>query len=82
RMILENARWVIAIEVLNATQALDFHRPLLPGPGVGAACRAVRAVVPPLERDRIMTADLNAARELVVSGSLRRAVEEAVGPLQ
>jgi histidine ammonia-lyase len=82
RMILENARWVIAIEVLNAAQALDFHKPLMPGPGVDAASRALRSVVPPLERDRVMTADLEAARELVVSGRLRAAVEEAVGPLQ
>jgi histidine ammonia-lyase len=81
-MILENARWVIAIEILNATQALDFHAPLEPGPGVGAAAHLVRSVVPPLDADRIMTGDLKAARELVVSGKLRAAVEAAVGALQ
>jgi histidine ammonia-lyase len=81
-MILENTRWVIAIEVLNATQALDFHAPLEPGPGVGAAARLVRTVVPPLDADRIMTGDLTAARELVVSGKLRQAVEAVVGALR
>ncbi len=80
-MILENARWVIAIELLNATQALEFHAPLEPGAGVKAASACLRQVVPPLEKDRIMTADLNAARELIVGLELRKAVEAVIGQL-
>lgn len=80
-MILENARWVIAIEVMNATQALDFHAPVLPGPAVAAAVAEVRAVVPPLEADRVMTGDLAAVRSLLVSGRLREAVETVTGRL-
>lgn len=80
-MILENARWVMAIEVLNAAEALGFHAPLEPGPGVHAAVKAVREVVPPLDADRIMTGDLAAVREMIVDGRLREAVEAAVGPL-
>ena len=80
-MILENSRWVLAIELVNATQALGFHAPLEPGAGVKAARDAVRSVVPPLERDRIMTGDLEAARALIVSGSLRAAVEAVIGSL-
>ncbi|HEY4100643.1 MAG TPA: histidine ammonia-lyase [Gemmatimonadales bacterium] len=80
--ILENARWVTAIEVLSATEALEFHKPLEPGPGVGAAIRLVRSVVPPLEGDRIMTGDLAAVRDLIVSRSLRDAVEAVVGALR
>lgn len=81
-MILENARWVIAVELLNATQALDFHAPLVPGPGVGAAVALIRSVVPPLDADRIMTGDLAAVRLLITSGKLRAAVEKAVGELR
>ena len=81
-MILENARWVIAIEVLSATQALEFHKPLEAGPGVGAAVTLVRSVVPPLDADRIMTGDLAAVRDLIVSRSLRDAVEGVVGELR
>ena len=81
-MILENARWVIAIEVLSATQALEFHKPLEAGPGVGAAVKLVRSVVPPLDADRIMTGDLAAVRDLIVSRSLRDAVEAVVGALR
>ncbi len=80
-MILENARWVLAIEVMNATQALDFHAPLVPGPAVAAAVKEVRAVVPPLNADRVMTGDLAAVRSLLVSGRLREAVEAVTGRL-
>jgi histidine ammonia-lyase len=81
RQILENARWVIAIELVNAAQALEFHKPLESGPGVKAAYEAIRAVVPPLDADRILTPDVEAVRALMLSGELRRAVEAAVGPL-
>jgi len=80
-MILDNATWVIAIELLNAAQALDFHQPLKPGPGVGAARDAVRTVVPPLEGDRVLTPDLEAVRAIMLDGRLLAAVEIAIGPL-
>ena len=80
-MVLANAQWVLAIEMLNATEALDFHAPLRPGPATGAAVRAIRAVVPPLDADRIMTGDLAAVRALITSGEMRAAVEATIGPL-
>jgi len=80
-MILENATWVVAIELLNAAQALDFHQPLQPGPGVGAARDALRRVVPPLESDRMLTPDLEAVRAIMLDGSLLAAVEQGLGPL-
>ena len=80
-MILENATWVIAIELLNAAQALDFHQPLHPGPGVGAARDALRRVVPPLDADRVLTPDLEAVRGIMLDDSLRGAVEQVLGPL-
>lgn len=81
RMILENARWVIAIELVNAAQALEFHKPLEPGPGVKSALMAIREVVPPLEADRILTPDVEAVRHLMLSGRLRQAVESVIGKL-
>ena len=80
-MILANATWVVAIELLCAVQALDFHAPLAPGPATRAARDAVRAVVPPLTEDRILTGDLAAVRTLVRDGTLRRAVEAVTGAL-
>jgi histidine ammonia-lyase len=79
--ILENARSVVAIEVLVATQALGSHAPLTPGPGVAAAVTEVRTLVPPLTIDRLMTGDLAAVRSLVATGRLREAVEAVTGPL-
>src|SRR5690606_4397956 len=80
-MILDNARWVVAIEVINAAQALDFHRPLQPGPGVAAAVGSVREVVPPLDADRLLTGDMAAVRAMIIDRRLRDAVEAATGPL-
>jgi len=80
-MILENSTWVVAIELLNAAQALDFHQPLVPGAGVGAARDAIRRVVPPLEGDRMLTPDLEAVRGIMLDRSLTTAVEQAIGPL-
>ncbi len=81
KMILENARWVIAIEFVNAAQALEFHKPLEPGPGVKSALQAIREVVPPLEADRILAVDVSAAHTLMLSGRLRQAVESVIGKL-
>ncbi|HEX5829422.1 MAG TPA: histidine ammonia-lyase [Gemmatimonadaceae bacterium] len=81
RQVVDHARWVVAIEVLCAAQGLDLHQPLLPGPGVHAALRAVRAHVPPLDEDRLMQPDLHAVHALVRDGTLRRAVEAEVGQL-
>lgn len=79
--ILENARWVIAIEILNAAQALEFHQPLSSSPAIAAARSLIRSLVPPLDADRIMTGDLAAIRQMLVDGRLRDSVEEVSGRL-
>ena len=76
------ARRVVAIELLLAAQALDFRAPLTPGRGSAAARAAVRAQIAPLDRDRYLKADLDAALELCESGAVLSAVEAAVGPLE
>jgi histidine ammonia-lyase len=81
RQALVNAQRVIAIELLCAAQGLDLHRPLAPAPGTGAAHAAIRALVPPLDGDRLMQHDLRAVHALVAGGALRASVEAAVGPL-
>ncbi len=79
--ILENAKTVVSIELLNAAQALDFHKPLEPGPGVKAALSAIRGRVAFADSDRVMIDDLNSLRNLVTSGKLREEVERVVGAL-
>ena len=82
REILANVRSVIAIELMTATQAIDL-RPQGPerlGRGTRVAHRCVRERVVGLERDRELTPDILAVDDLVRSGTLLEAVNEAVGP--
>src|SRR5712692_7463870 len=76
------ARQVLAIELLLAAQALDFRAPLPPGRGSSAARDAVRRRIPPLDRDRYLKADLDAALGLCEAGTVLAAVEAAIGPLE
>jgi histidine ammonia-lyase len=80
--IVRHVRTVLAIELICAAQALDLLRPLRAGRGVEAARRAVRRVVPHLDRDRVPGPDIAAAERLVDSGALRAAVEAAAGSLR
>ena len=81
RQVLERARQVLAIELLVASQALHLRAPLLPGAGSRAALVAVRRRIPPLDADRYLKADLDAALDLCRDGSVLAAVEGAVGRL-
>ena len=76
------ARRVVAIELLLAAQALDFRAPLAPGRGSAAARAAVRARIAPLDRDRYLKADLDAALALCEEGAVLAAVERVIGPLE
>ncbi len=71
RRSLELAEHVVAIELLCAAQALEHHRPLKSGKGVEAAHAAIRGVVPRLEDDRPLTADIEAIVGLIRAGELR-----------
>jgi histidine ammonia-lyase len=75
-------RQVIAIELLLATQALDFRAPLTPGRGSRVAHAAVRGRIPPLDTDRYLKADLDTAVALCEDGSVLAAVESAIGTLE
>ncbi|MBI2217045.1 MAG: histidine ammonia-lyase [Candidatus Rokubacteria bacterium] len=76
------ARQVVAIELLLAAQALDCRRPLTPGRGSAAAHAAVRRAIAPLDGDRYLKADLDAALALVTGGTVLAVVEAAVGTLE
>ncbi len=68
--IIEHARRVVAIELLCAAQGLEFQRPLRAGAGVEQVYERIRAVVPPLQHDRILSDDIAALAELIRSGRL------------
>jgi histidine ammonia-lyase len=79
--ILENARYVLAIEMLSAAQGIDFLRPLTPGVGTAAVHKAIRAVVPHLDEDRILAPDIQRIYGAIKDGSILRAAEAAAGQL-
>jgi histidine ammonia-lyase len=79
--IAENVASVLAIEALAAAQGLDLLRPLRPGRGVAAAHAAFRKSVRHLDRDRVLSVDIESARALLDGETLRRAAERAVGDL-
>ena len=55
-----------------AAQALELLQPLRPGRGVAMAYGQVRERIAPLEEDRPLSGDIEAAAELVRSGELFR----------
>ncbi|MEO0004922.1 MAG: histidine ammonia-lyase [candidate division WOR-3 bacterium] len=80
--ILENAWYVVAIELLAGAQAVEFRKPLKLGKGTNAAYELIRKTVPKLEEDRPLQYDINRLTELVRSGELLAVVEQVVGPLK
>ncbi len=70
---VDNAAAVIAIELLAAAQACDFHSPLASSPPLEAVRATLRQHVSKLEDDRYMHPDLEAAISLVRSGSIAAA---------
>jgi len=73
--VVRNLAPVLAIEFICAAQGLDFHAPLRPGEGVAKAIDLLRRAVPHLDDDRVLYADIEAARDLIERG----AVLEAAG---
>jgi histidine ammonia-lyase len=66
--ILEQARQIIAIELMCAAQMLEFRKPLQPGLGVQQAFEIVRSHVPKLEHDRTLAPDIETLTEVVKEG--------------
>jgi histidine ammonia-lyase len=80
--VVENAEHAIAIELLAASQAVEFLAPLEPGVGARATHDAVRALSERLRDDRPLGGDIEAVASAVRDGSLVAAVEYAVGALE
>jgi len=74
----ENAATVIAIELLAAAQGLEFHRPMRSSRKLESALRVVRSKVPPYSVDRFFAPDIEAAKQLVISGRLRTLLDDGL----
>ena len=84
KTVVENTQYIVGVELLLAAQALTMTESLLPGfvlgKGTQAAYESVRSQIPAcLDGDRWFHNDIQVAREFVVSGSVRKAVEAKIG---
>jgi histidine ammonia-lyase len=77
---IENARAVVAIELLAAAQGCDFHAPLTSSPVLETVRRAIRAKAPTLEDDRYLHPDIEAVIRLVRAGEVIAAAQSVVLP--
>jgi histidine ammonia-lyase len=80
--ILKNVRTVLAVEMMCATQAFEFHHGKRPGKGTAIAYDLIRTKVPALEDDRVLYPDIEAIGQLIESNQILDAVEAEVGKLQ
>ena len=77
RMVLENVRTILAIEILCAAQAIHLRRKRT-GRGLEPVIKLLRRSVPPLVADRVVAKDIQAVRTLVASGELLGTVKKVV----
>jgi histidine ammonia-lyase len=68
RQIVENAERVLAIELMCAAQGLEFRRPLRPSVEIERAYDAVRAILPRLEKDRVLGTDIDVMAAAIRQG--------------
>ncbi len=71
-----NTAVIVGIELLAAAQGVDFHRPLTSSPALEQVHQLLRAQVPVYESDRFFAPDIEAAKQLVLGGTLSAACKE------
>jgi histidine ammonia-lyase len=72
RQVAINVETILALEALGAAQGIDLLSPLKPGRATGEAHAAIRERVPTLDHDRVLEPEIQAAIELVRSGTLAK----------
>ena len=70
RRTIELLEVILAVELMCAAQAVEFHRPLRAGTGVELALRTVRTRVRRLDRDRVLSGDIASLSDLVGEGAV------------
>jgi histidine ammonia-lyase len=81
RQIIENAWFVVAIELMAAAQAFDFRFPVKPAPATQAAYEVIRSHVKRLEDDRPLFDDINRLTSVAKDGTILEAVKQVAGEL-
>jgi histidine ammonia-lyase len=76
RRVLHNVQRVVAVELMCGAQGIDFRAPLTPSIGVGLAHALVRERVARLERDRVLSGDIETLATAIAERVFDIATEE------
>ncbi len=68
--VVENVEKILAIELMNAAQAFDFHKPLQSGKVINDMYHYVRTKIEHADTDRVFAYDIQAAHDIISSGQL------------
>ena len=68
RRILNNLRHIMSIELMCAAQGLDYRKPLRAGRGAARGHALVRELVPSLQQDRVLAADIALLSDAIERG--------------
>ena len=63
--VIENVEKLLAIELLNAAQAIEFRRPLKSSPKIEMLLSDFRKLIPFIKDDKIMYQELEATLQFV-----------------
>jgi histidine ammonia-lyase len=72
---LQNLRYILAIELLCACQGIDLLAPLQTGVLAKKAYDAIRAASPKVTNDRPLAPDINAVTELITGAAIARILQ-------
>lgn len=75
--ILDNLEYILAVELLSASQGFEFRRPLKSSPILENVLQAVRAAVPYAQEDRIFGKDIETLRNFIRRDEINKLVESA-----
>ncbi|MFO7524004.1 MAG: histidine ammonia-lyase [Ignavibacteriaceae bacterium] len=79
--IFKNVQSVLAIEILTACQALDFHKPLKPGEGTLTAYQLVRKISQPINTDIVLYLEIEKVAELIKEDTFLNTIQRKVNLL-
>jgi len=81
RAAVRNVAGILAVELVCAAQAIEFHRPLRSSEALEELHHAIRRRVPKLDEDRRLSEDLTRVQEDVLAGRILHEVEAVSGAL-
>ena len=80
--IIQNAQYVLAIELMMGCQGIDFKKPKTPGRATKAVYQLIRKSVPYIKQDTVLYPFVKIIKELIENEKIVKAAEKEVGKLR